>query len=132
MIRWKSFLILLLCFPLTGCLAGAGFLAGAAAGVGGYKYYEGKLTVIYQAPFMETWDATLKAFDRMNLKVESSEHNLTSGKIKGKQADNTPVTVSLEYKSAQETEAGIRIGILGDKNASMAVKEEIRKQLFKK
>ena len=132
MIKVKFFVQILLCFLLMGCAAPVVFFgAGAAAGVVGYKYYEGALAVIFQSPFMETWDATLMALNQMNIKVESSYHDLTSGKIKAKRGDNERVTISLKYKSAQETEVVIRVGTLGDKNLSMAIKEEIRKVLVK-
>ncbi|MCG2779247.1 MAG: DUF3568 domain-containing protein [Desulfobacterales bacterium] len=80
---------------------------------------------------METWDATLKALNQMNIKVESSSHDMTSGKIKAERADNQRVAVSLRYKSAKETEVVIGVGTLGDQNVSMAIKEEIRKVLVK-
>jgi uncharacterized lipoprotein len=115
-----------------GCAAPIVFFgAGTAAGVVGYKYYEGSLAVIFQSPFMETWDATLKALNQMNIRIESSSHDITSGKIKAKRGDNQRVAVSLNYKSAQETEVVIRVGALGNQNASMAIKEEIRKILVK-
>ena len=131
MMRWKSLFSLLVCLCLSGCFAAVGFIAGTAAGVGGYKYYQGKLTVVYQSPFMETWDATLRALEHMNFPVESKDHDLTGGKIAAKKADDTPVRLKLEYKASQETEVGIRVGLFGDQKASVVIKEEIRKQLFK-
>jgi len=106
------------------------FSAGTAAGVGGYKFYKGSLTVIYQAPYMDTWDATLRALDKMNLQIESKKHDLTKGKIKARTADNKQVHISLKYKSSEQTEVVIRVGIFGDKAASMVIKDEIRKELF--
>jgi uncharacterized lipoprotein len=129
--RVMRFMQIISCFLLTGCAAPVVFFgAGAAAGVVGYKYYEGALTVIFQSPFMETWDATLTALDRMNIKVESSTHDITSGKVRAKRGEKQPVTISLKYKSAKETEVVIKVGYLGDESASMAIKEEIRKVLF--
>jgi hypothetical protein len=114
-----------------GCAPLVFFGAGTAAGVAGYRYYEGSLTVIYQAPFMETWDASVQALNQMNLSVQSSSHDITSGKITSRKADGKPVTLSLKYRSTQETEVIIRVGHLGDKTRSMAIKEEIRKILAK-
>ena len=131
MISRLYLLSVLMCFSLIGCAPLIFFGSGAAAGVGGYKYYKGSLTVVFQAPYMETWDAALKAMEAMNLEILSREHDLTAGKIKGKRADQKPVKVSLEYKSSQETEVVIRVGHFGDKEASMAIKEEITRKLFK-
>lgn len=121
----------LFCFWLAGCVP-AVFLGGAAAGIAGYKFYEGSLEVIYQASYTETWDATLRALERMNLKVESKERDLTTGSIKAKQADKKDVHISVTYKSATETEVSIRVGLFGDEKASDMIKEEIRKELFER
>ena len=128
--RWLLPALLLVC--LSGCAPLVFFGVGTAAGIAGYKYYEGALTVVYQAPYIETWDATLAALKGMNLTIESQEHDLTAGKIKAKRADNEDVRVSLKYKSSNETEAVIRVGLFGDREASHLIKEEIRKILFKK
>lgn len=127
-----KFLIPFLILIFTGCAVGVAFVAGGAAGIGGYKYYKGKMTVIYKAPFKATWDATLRAFDEMNFQVVKKTHDLTKGKIVGKRSDKTPVTVNLKYISSNETEVQIRVGTFGDKSASDAIKEEIRKQLVKR
>jgi uncharacterized lipoprotein len=106
------------------------FLGGAAAGVAGYKYYEGALEVVYESPFMETWDGTLRALDRMGIEVTDKKHDLTAGKINAMRSDLKEITLSLKYISTNETEVKIRVGILGDEGASNAIKEEIRKELF--
>ena len=127
--RIKCSILVISCFVVMGCAPLVFFGAGTAAGVVGYKFYQGSLTVIFQAPFMDTWDATLKAVEQMNMKVEHSFHDVSTGKITAKQADNKSVKISLKYKSAQETEVVIRVGHLGDRNRSIFIKEEIRKAL---
>jgi hypothetical protein len=105
--------------------------AGAAVGIVAYKYYGGQLTVIYEAPFMETWDATLTALKGMKHEILSADHDHTSGKIVAYGADERSVTISLAYISAEETEVVIRVGYLGDKQVSMSIKERIREVLFR-
>ena len=126
--RYLAPVLFILC--LMGC-APVAFLAGSVAGVGGYKYYKGALTVVYQASYVETWDASLKALEAMEFKIEKKENNLTSGTIEALRADKKTVTVSLKYRSSTETEAKIRVGLLGDQNASDVVKDRIAKELFK-
>jgi len=128
--KWKCLLPVLFYFCLVSCTPLVFFGAGTLAGVGGYKFYKGGLTVIYQAPYMKTWDATLKAFENMNFEIQSKKHDRTAGKIKAQRADKKPVNVAMEYKSAQETEVQIRVGIFGNEAASIAIKEEIKKTLF--
>ena len=115
---------------LTGCGALVVFGAGTAAGIAGYKWYEGSLTVIYEAPYIKAWDASLKALEKMESKIKSQKHDLTEGTIKAELQDKKSVTISLSYKSAQQTEVVIRVGFFGDKNASDVVQENIRKELF--
>jgi uncharacterized lipoprotein len=129
-IKRKFVVPALLSLYLAGCTPLVLVGVGGAAGIVGYKYYEGALTVIYQAPYMETWDATLRALEKMDLTITSKDHDSMSGKIKAKRTDDKPVTVGLEYRSSNETEVVIRVGNLGDKEASAAIKERIRKELF--
>ncbi len=131
MIKKEWIVVLVLMGLLSGCAPLAFFGAGAAAGVGGYKYYKGALIVLYEAPYMETWDASLKALEEMGLVVLKAEHDLTTGKIKAKRADGKEVTLTFEYKSARTTEVQIRVGIFGDEEASMVIKEKIRQVLVR-
>jgi len=130
-LRRISFCIVVPCafVMLSGCAPLIFFGAGTAAGVAGYKFYDGALNVIYQASYMDTWDAALKALSRMNLKVEKSDHDTKKGEIVARRPDGTRVTLSIEYKTPNETEAVIRVGFFGDEAASVAIKEKIREIL---
>ncbi len=121
------------CMLLAGCAAPLVFFgAGTAAGVAGYKYYEGVLNVTYKAAYIDTWDAANRAARDLRLVVTSAKHDLTAGKIVAKRADGDRVTLTLEYKSANETLVRIRVGTLGNKDASGTIAEQIRKELFGK
>ena len=129
MIRMKLMVCVLICLMSASCAAVV-FLGGAAAGVAGYKYYEGALEVVYESPFMETWDAALVVLDRMGIEVTNKKHDLTAGKISAMRSDEKEVTLSFKYRSTEETEVSIRVDVFGDERASNAIKEEIRKELF--
>jgi hypothetical protein len=129
MIRMKMMICVLFCLLSVSCAAVA-FLGGAAAGVAGYKYYEGALEVVYESPFMETWDATMRALDHMDIEVTEMKHDSTSGKITAMRPDEKEVKLSFKYRTTDETVVSIRVGILGDERASDAIKEEIRRELF--
>ena len=103
---------------------------GAAAGVTGVKYYEGALTAVFQAPFDRTWNAAEKTLERRKVDIEVRNRELGSGRLSGRDFRGTPHTISLEYVVPEETKVVIRVGHLGDKDESMAVKEEMRKILF--
>ena len=128
MTRGKYLLAVLSCLCLVGC-APVIFLAGGAAGVGAYKWYQGALIVTYEAPYMETWDASLRALNGMNLKIKTTRHDSTKGRIEAMQSDENIITVSLDYKTAKETEVTIRVGVFGDENTSIAIKDKISEEL---
>ena len=66
----------------------------------------------------------------MKIRVCRSEYDVTSGKITKKTRTDKPVTISIKYKTAKESEVVIRVGHLGDKDASIEIKEGIREILF--
>jgi hypothetical protein len=123
-------LLPMFCFFNTACTSLVLFGAGAAAGVAGYVFYKGSLTVVYQASYLKTWDATIEVLKEMDLRIVHSEHWTTKGKIVAERSDKKPIYISMEYKSAEETELSIRVGEFGDKEASDGIIEKIRKALF--
>jgi uncharacterized lipoprotein len=109
------------------------FLGGAAAGVGGYKYYVDVLTVVYEASFDKTWDASVKALEEMGFAIKDKTEKLGSNKISTKEdKNNKEVNISVNYISAGETEVTIRVGLLGDKRAANVINDKISSLLFKK
>ncbi len=92
---------------------------------------EGDLTVIYEAPYENTWNASLKALEDLGLAIENkTEKPMGKGKISTKATkDNESVTLTVEYKSTQETEVTIRVGLFGDENASNRIKDKISSTL---
>lgn len=117
--------VVLAAFVLSGCGPAIIFGAGAAAGVGGYKYYRGSLTTTYNAAFEETWQAGLVAVRALDLEIKGAQHDLNSGSISAVEADGTPVTVKMKYVSARETEVSIRVGILGEEKRAVVIKDKI-------
>jgi hypothetical protein len=127
-IIWMIPLLLSLLF--SGCVPVA-LVAGAAAGIGGYKYFEGALTVVYNTPFKNTWNASIEAIEGMELKIEGKAHKLSSGKIKARRTDETVVSVSMKYLSSDQTEVTIKVGLFGDEAESNNIKDKIADVLFK-
>ena len=82
-------------------------------------------------PWVKPGDAAIKVMEEMNFTIDNMVKDAMSGKIEARRADNKPVTVSLKYKSTNETDTSIRIGIFGDENASNVIKDRIAKELFK-
>ncbi len=129
MLKMRYLPLILIMGLFTSCVPVV-FFAGTVAGIGSYRYYQGVLTVVYEAPYIDTWEATLKTVDNLKMQIKKKDHDLTTAKIVAKQANNKTVTISLKYISSEETEVDIRVGLLGNKDASDIIKEEIRKILF--
>jgi len=105
------------------------FGTGAAAGVGGYRYYQGSLITVYNAPFERTWEAGLTAVQALGFTMKDARHDLTSGTVSAGQADGTPVTLKMKYVSAEQTEVAIRVGFWGDEEGAAVVARRIRETL---
>jgi hypothetical protein len=126
-----AFVLLVSVLTLSSCHPLALVAVGGAAGVGGYQYYQDKgvLEVRIYHPYSAVWDATLRALEDMGYVIESAQKGSTAGKVMAKGEDAAPVVVTLEYKSESATKAGIKVGHIGDKDASLAIKEQIQKAL---
>ena len=116
---------------LTSC-APAAFIGGAALGVGGYKYYDGKLVVIYPAPLEKTFDASIQAIENLEYQIVERQRKLMSGKILTSGSVKDQVRLSFKYNSMDETEVIIRVGLLGDEAESNKIKDKISDYLFSK
>ena len=131
MAKTRYLVLALLLILSTGCGAMILAGAGAAAGIAGYKYYDGALIVVYEAPFKKTWEASRQALKEMDCTIERSEHDITSGTLWGEFGGGKQVNIKLSYESADKTKVSIRVGVFGEKEASTLVKEKIRKILLK-
>jgi hypothetical protein len=126
-----AFVLLVSVLTLSSCHPLALVAVGGAAGVGGYQYYQDKgvLEVRIYYPYSAVWDATLMALEDLGYAIESAQKEPTAGKVMAKSEDGAPVVVTLEYESESITKAGIKVGHMGDKDASLAIKEQIQKAL---
>jgi len=124
-------LLLFSVLTLSRCHPLALVAVGGAAGVGGYQYYhdKGVLEARIYHPYRAVWDASLRALEDLGYTIESAQEGPSAGKVMAKGEDNTPVVVTLAYESDSITKAVIGVGHLGDKDASLAIKEQIQKVL---
>lgn len=111
------------CAPLI--LAGA----GAGAGAGTYAYIKGELKIEYPRPYESGWAATLNALRDRNITIEEKVKDGISGTVKARRATDTSVKVVVINKASGATVVKIRVGIFGDKEASMLIKKAIDRRL---
>ena len=122
-----ALLLILAC--LTGTSGCAILAAGAVAGGGTYAYVSGWGEQSYAADLSKTYDACLTACSRLNLDVEEKSLNLSDASIKASEADGTSVWFALEGKNTNITRVRVRVGMLGDQDASARVHAAIDRAL---
>jgi len=105
----------------TGCAA---LVVGGAAAVGTYTYVAGQLTKTYNANLDSTYRATLAGCDSLGLPVLEREKQLSQASIKAQDGDRD-VWITLKAQSSTTTEIAIRVGYLGDEQASRRIHEAI-------
>jgi hypothetical protein len=120
-------LIVVMCtaFFLYGCPAVAILGIGAAGGIGGYKYYEGRLAREYPLSYARAWRAVNTALTNLQISISSSMDDKVKGTIDAVRRDGKKVTVTLKDRGQGVTSIAVRVGLLGDRYAAQRIHEEI-------
>lgn len=117
-------MILVVSLMTSGCAA---LIVGAAAGAGSVAYFKGELKSVEKGTVDQAYQATLKAFDRLQMFVTKKQKDKTKAVVVARRADDTKVTVRVKRLGDEVTELRIRVGVLGDEGTSRQILEEIEK-----
>lgn len=98
--------------------------------MGGYKYYQGALAVIYQAPFENVYESSVKAIETLGYSITERHQKIGSGSIEATDSNSEKITIKLKYLASEETEVKIRVGLMGDEAASNVIKDKIADIVF--
>ena len=109
----------------SGCAVLVAGVAGAGAGVGTYRYVEGKLKSDYMGPKPKVLKASLVALDDLRIAPNLEREDDYSALIRSIINDGTKVTVNLKEISDNQTEVGVRVGFWGDIEQSELIHEKI-------
>ena len=110
---------------LSGCAYAV--IGGAAAG-GTYAYVAGWLHKDYEESLEQTYEASLEAMQDLEIRVETKTLSLSKADVRGKKGDET-ITVKMEKQSGGVVKVSVRVGLLGDEQASREVHEAIADNL---
>jgi hypothetical protein len=113
---------------LSGCavmLLGA----GAAAGVGAYKYVEGTMEKDYPREMQPTYQACIAAANTMGLRVAQQQYGQTESRIEAVQPPDTTVKIQLVARPQQITTVKVRFGIMGNEDQSAYFHRLVMKNL---
>jgi hypothetical protein len=128
---WRNKLGLLLAALLltAGCVETMLLGLGASAAIGSYKWMEGTMEKDYPRPMQETWNATLKACNDLQLKIGSQQYNPMESKIEAVAPPDTNVKIQLVARPNQITTVKVRFGMMGNVDASAYFHRRIMEHL---
>lgn len=122
-------LLLLTGWLLQGYVALVAAGAGAGAGAGAVAYVRGELQTTHPASPDRTREAALGALNDLAIPVKSAKKDALGGSIEATRADGTAARVILESAGPGATAVKIRVGMLGDEEASKAIHRKIAERL---
>lgn len=123
MISLKKVLLLIIALPFLYSCAPAWIGLGAGIGIGTYKYIEGNLERDYPITYDKTWNVTNQALTNLKISITNSIKN--EGTIDGVREDGKSVIIRLINRGQWVTTVRVRVGFLGDKEASAKIHDEI-------
>ena len=127
--RLKLAVVLVAMAMAAGCAATLLMGVGGLAALGTYKWVEGTMEKDYPRPMRETFDATMEAARRLNLKISAEQFTPSESKILATTQDGTSVKVELLARPNDITTVKIRFGVLGNKDWSGYYHRQIMKIL---
>jgi uncharacterized protein YceK len=119
-------LVLLSLVVLGGCTT---VYPNTTAGAGTYNRASGWLSWAYPVPLERSYQATLVALERLDLRIQTKTLDGLEGRIKAIRADRTTVKVYLKPITDRTTEVKVKIGTFGDQEQAEYIHKNIRTQL---
>ena len=127
--RLKLAAVLVAMAMAAGCVASLLMGVGGLAALGTYKWVEGTMEKDYPRPMRETFDATMDAARKLNLKITSEQYTPSESRILASTPDGTDVKVELIARPNEITTVKIRFGMMGNKDWSGYYHRQIMKSL---
>ena len=113
---------------LSGCAVML-LSAGAAAGIGAYKYVEGTMEKDYPRPMQPTYQACMSAASTMGLRVAQQHYGQTESRIEAVQPPDTTVKIQLVARPNNITTVKVRFGLMGNEDQSAYFHRLVMKNL---
>jgi hypothetical protein len=104
-------------------------LSGCPALLVGGRCRKGRYEASYAYPLDQVYEATQASLNEMDMGVRSAQLQEGSATLSAQRADGTGISIDLTRTGARATLVGIRVGTLGDKQASETIAEHIGAKL---
>jgi hypothetical protein len=117
---------------LTGttiCVSGCLLVAVGAGSAGTVAYVKGELETTLDAGLDKSYDATLKALDKLQLTPIQKSKDALAAEVVSRTAEDKKVTIKLTRVDDKITKLSIRIGVFGDQAQSTTIYERIKQNL---
>ena len=125
-IKYVGMFVCIVFFALCGCVA---MVAGGAAGGATYVYTEGWVARDYNVGIDRAYNAGLEAAKNLGMTVEEKSEKVASANIRLKKGGKD-YWIKMEQTSDKRTTISVRAGIMGNKEASQKIHEEINKMIL--
>ena len=113
----------------AGCVTTLLMGVGGLAALGTYKWIEGTMEKDYPRSMRETFDATMEAAKKLNLRITAEQYTPSESKILASTQDGTDVKVELLARPNDITTVKIRFGMMGNADWSGYYHRQIMKIL---
>ncbi|PKN19777.1 MAG: hypothetical protein CVU71_05225 [Deltaproteobacteria bacterium HGW-Deltaproteobacteria-6] len=127
---YSFFILLSALFLFSGCAVLAVGGAAVSAGTGTFLYIDGELKTDYAASFDKTWSACEKMVADMRGMEVRPVKEIAQGKITTVINDEK-VKIEVTYRTKDQTNVSIRVGLVGDKLSSQRLHDKIAENLAK-
>jgi hypothetical protein len=119
-------LIGLLVFSASGCVA---VLAAGAGGAGTAAWLSGKLSDEMSASYDDTISATKSALKSLDMPITKETKKKSVAQIMSKNADGAEVWIDIRPITTKTTKVEVRVGAMGNKEASSRIIEAIKNRI---
>jgi hypothetical protein len=103
--------------------------AGAAAGAGGYAWYNGELSSVESGSIEKAWAASQAAMKDLEFTITEQGKDSLTAHLTARTARDKKVTVNLKKQTEKLTEIKIRVGTFGDEALSSQILAKIKAHL---
>jgi hypothetical protein len=110
-------------------ISGCPLLLAGGAGAGGMAYYKGELKAELNGTPSQVIQATERAFEDLIWIRVAANASATDGQAEAKTATGKEVHVTVKQKTANVSEIGIRVGVMGDETLSRTLLDKIKAKL---
>lgn len=127
--RAKQVVLIILSVCAAGLLQGCLVAAVGLGAAGTIAYVRGDLEAVESAKLDVVYDATLKALDKLELKVTTKSKDALSSMIVARDAQDKKITIKFKAVTEEATKLYIRVGVFGSETKSRLLYQEIHENL---